>query len=196
MLKYVIESRVSSSKKSLIYARQGCSDEAYCCRAEGFSVKAHFLVAYRKAIGAILKSQMLPIRRRSGGLEAFEAFAADDDMYSLGLYLGTHALMKSVTYGRILTSPYLFWLLHVKGAPAFKGVHEPHEGSIYQAKLLDVRPGSRLDLICLNQAFYRMHHGLRSYRLSLSPLLWSTKDGGSWLYMTVGVRVLCMQELT
>ena len=55
---------------------------------EGFSVKAHFLNAYRKALGAILRCQMIPLQQRSGGMEAFEAFAADKDMCLLGHYLG------------------------------------------------------------------------------------------------------------
>ena len=59
--------------------------------AEGFSVKAHFLTSYRKALGSILKSQMIPARARSGGQDAFEAFAADDDMHTLGLYLGRYS---------------------------------------------------------------------------------------------------------
>ena len=59
--------------------------------AEGFSVKAHYINAYRKAMGAILKSQLIPTQRRTGGYEALEAFAADDDMHALGEYLGMRA---------------------------------------------------------------------------------------------------------
>ena len=62
-------------------------DEPPLC-AEGFSVKAHFLNSYRKALGAVLKCQLIPLRRRTGGMEAFEAFAADEDMRTLGHYLG------------------------------------------------------------------------------------------------------------
>lgn len=46
------------------------------------------LAAYRRSLAAVLKSQLIPVRRRTGGLEAFEAFAADEDMQLLGLYLG------------------------------------------------------------------------------------------------------------
>ena len=51
-------------------------------------MKAHLLNAYRKSLGAILRCQMIPLQRRSGGLEAFEAFAADKDVCLLGHYLG------------------------------------------------------------------------------------------------------------
>lgn len=59
-----------------------------CLTAEGFSVKAHFLKSYRKALGAVLKCQLIPLRSRTGGRQAFEAFAADEDFCSLGSYLG------------------------------------------------------------------------------------------------------------
>ena len=51
-------------------------------------MKAHLLNSYRKALAAILKCQLVPIRSRQGGRQAFEAFAADDDMHALGEYLG------------------------------------------------------------------------------------------------------------
>ena len=71
-------------------------DDSLVLLAEGFSVKAHFLNAYRKALGAILRCQMIPLQRRSGGLEAFEAFAADKDMCLLGHYLGQTSLLAEV----------------------------------------------------------------------------------------------------
>lgn len=59
--------------------------------AEGFSVKAHLLNSYRKALAAILKCQLVPIRSRQGGRQAFEAFAVDEDMHALGQYLGAES---------------------------------------------------------------------------------------------------------
>ena len=46
------------------------------------------LNSYRKAMGAVLKCQLIPVRSRPGGRQAFEAFAADEDTCSLGDYLG------------------------------------------------------------------------------------------------------------
>lgn len=64
--------------------------------AEGFSVKSHFLKSYRKALGAVLKCQLVPLRSRDGGREAFEAFAADDDFRALGDYLGAFSSQSNL----------------------------------------------------------------------------------------------------